>query len=242
MMTLDGLETQSLPLSRVPSLRSGEAHVWMMRLENLPVMETRTPERRVDALRQRRMGQRFVLRLLLGAYLGVPGRDVALSRTDAGKPVLAPSHSDSELAFNLSHAGALLAVAVARGVAIGIDIESRDRHVRTAALARRCFSDAERRRLAELADGDARTEFLRRWSVREAVIKARGGTLAEHLAGVVPSPAEPARLQRLPTGWGDPGAWDIREITGHPAAIGFLAAPGPLTGVRGFRLTLPPGN
>lgn len=242
MMSLDCLAPQSLPLSRVPTLRSGEAHLWTMRLENLPVMERVAPVRRIDALRQRRMGQRFVLRLLLGAYLGVPGRDVVLSRTDAGKPVLAESHADTELAFNLSHAGALLAVAVARGVAIGVDIESRDRRVRTAALARRCFSDAERRRLAELADGDARTEFLRRWSVREAVIKARGGTLAEHLAGVVPSPAEPARLQRLPTGWGDPGGWDVREITGDPAAIGFLAAPGALTAVRGFRLTLPSGS
>ncbi len=242
MTTLERLEPRSLPLTGVPALRSREAHVWTMRLENLPVMERVAPVRRIDALRQRRMGQRFVLRLLLGAYLGVPGRDVVLSRTDAGKPVLAEPHADTELAFNLSHAGALLAVAVARGVAIGVDIESRDRRVRTAALARRCFSDAESRRIVALGDDAARTEFLRRWSVREAVIKAWGGTVAEHLAGVVPSPSDPGRLQRLPPGWGDPGGWDVREITGDAAAIGFLAAPGALTAVRGFRLTMPSGS
>ena len=183
-MKLGTLETRALPLGRVPEPDSGEAHVWISRLKNLPVMEAGTPARRTDRVRQLRMGQRFVLRLLLGAYLGVPGRDVRIERGTHGKPRLAGAAASGALAFNLSHAGDVLAVAIASGIEIGVDIEATDRAVRHAALARRWFGAAEADAVQALPEDRGRLEFLRRWSAREALIKARGEAIAHRIAEV----------------------------------------------------------
>jgi 4'-phosphopantetheinyl transferase len=235
-MAIDRFEPRRLPLSAIPSLRAHEAHVWRMRIANLPMMQDDEPGERPERLRRRRMGQRFVLRLLLGAYLGIPGRDVVLQRGAGGKPALVAALSDAGLAFNVSHAGELFAIAVARRVPVGIDIEPRNRAVRAAALARRWLDPAEAARIDALDPQAARAEFLRRWCLREAVIKARGGTIAEHLRAVASSPTEAARLDRLPDGWGRPGDWDVRELLGDSDAFGFVAAPQPLAAVRGFSL------
>ncbi len=238
-MTLDRFEPRSLPLSSAPALGRGEAHVWFMQIDGLPILDRQPAARRSDALRRRRIGQRFLLRLLLGAYLGVPGRDVELARSAAGKPELNEALRASGLNFNLSHAGALLAIAIAGDTPIGIDIEPSARPLRAAALARRWFSTEEANLVDRCSDEAGRTECLRRWSVREAVIKAQGGTIAEHLAQVRPSIDAPMRLERLPPGWKGPSDWDVREITGVQDILGFVAAPAPLRAVRGFSLALP---
>lgn len=238
-MSLDRLEPRSLPLSTVPALDENEAHVWLMQLRDLPVMSIDPEAARSARVRQQRMSQRFMLRLLLGAYLGVPGKQIALRRTEAGKPELGPAFAASGLNFNLSHAGDLLALAIRRGAPIGIDIESRERGVRAEPMARRWFSSEEHRLIVQLPDRLARTEFLRRWSMREAVIKTYGGRLGRHIADVVPSTDDPCRLQRLPSGWPASSEWALREIRGAPEAVGFLATTGRLDSVRGFRLALP---
>lgn len=238
-MSLDRLEPRSLPLSAVPALDAAEPHVWLMQLRDLPVMSIDRHASRAKRVRQQRMGQRFVLRLLLGAYLGVAGKRVVVERTDTGKPVLGQAFADSGLHFNLSHAGELFAVALRRAGPIGIDIEPRERRVRAAQMARRWFSSDEHRLIDELPERQARTEFLRRWTAREAVIKAHGGRLGRHIADVVPSPRDPDRLLRLPADWPACGEWNLREIRGAPEAIGFLAATGRVDSVRGFRLNLP---
>lgn len=238
------MEPRRLPISSVPELPAGQAHVWVARLAHLPVMEASLPERGRDRLRQLRMGQRFVLRLLLGAYLEMPGRDVRFERAAAGKPALAPDLTASgpgrELRFNLSHAGDWLAVAVARGIDVGIDVERRARAVRWRALARRWFDAEEGIALDALDDESARVDFLRRWSAREALVKARGETLARSIGSLVLSPNDPTQPRRLPAGWPEPSNWDLREISAAPDLIGFMAAPGPLSRVRGLSLSLEP--
>lgn len=238
-MSLDRLDPRSLPLSGIPALDAHEAHVWLMPLHDLPVMSVDPQAGRTTRVRQQRMSQRFMLRLLLGGYLGVPGKRVTLESTAAGKPVLGRAFAGSGLHFNLSHAGELLAVAIRRGGPIGIDIEPRERSVRAEPMARRWFSSEEHRLIAQLPEQRARTEFLRRWSAREAVIKAHGGRLARNLCDVVPAADDPARLQRLPTGWPDCSDWKLHEIRGAQEAIGFVATPARLESVRGFRLMLP---
>lgn len=243
-MKLDSMELRRLPISSVPALPAGQAHVWMARLVHLPVMETAPPASGRDRLRQLRMGQRFVLRLLLGAYLEIPGRDVRLERAATGKPALPAELTAAgpgrDLRFNLSHASDWLAIAVARGVDVGIDIERRQRTVRWRALARRWFDADERTQMEGLDDEAGRVDFLRRWSAREALIKARGETLARCVGSVALSPDDPARPRALPAGWPAPSNWDLREISAAPDLVGFVAAPGPLSRVRGMSLSLEP--
>jgi len=241
MMEISAVESIRMPLRSAPALADGEVHLWHVRLANLPVMEAALPDDVGDRVRQLRMGQKFVLRLLLGAYLEIPGRDVVTVSGENGKPVLAPPLARrSGLAFNLSHAGDRLAIAVARQLPVGVDIEQVARDVRWRKLSARWFSRAEADWLAALAPGAAKREFLRLWTVREAMIKAMGATIAGHISSVTPAPGNPARILSLPKGWPDAGTWTLHEHDGTTGLCGWLAVPGPVGSIRTFEL-VPPG-
>lgn len=86
-----------------------------------------------------------------------------------GKPYLdAFSHS-----FNLSHSEDLIALIVSDNKAdVGIDIQVvRDRYS-TEKIAERAFSESERAWMSDKEDG-----FFRLWSMKEALIKAHGGSI-----------------------------------------------------------------
>jgi len=201
----------------------------------LPVPPSEALDRRA-ALVQRRLRQQFVLRLLLGACLGIPGRDVALRRTDSGKPELAAAHAASRLHFNISHAGDQLAIALCRGAAVGVDIESTARALRVGPLARRWFAPVEAERIAGLSHEDARREFLERWTTREAVIKAMGATIAGHLADVIPADDDPLVLARLPADWPAPSRWTLLAPDAPAGLVTRLAVPAPIESVQSFEL------
>lgn len=240
MMEISAVQSIRMPLRSAPALAEGEVHLWHVRLENLPVMESALPVDVGDRVRQLRMGQKFVLRLLLGAYLEIPGRDVVTVSGENGKPVLAPPLARSGIAFNLSHAGDRLAIAVARNLPVGVDIEQPGRDLRWRKLSERWFSRAEAEWLTTLAQGAAKREFLRLWTVREAIIKAMGATIAGHISSVTPKPDNPARILSLPNGWPDATTWTLHEHDPRIGLIGWLAVPGPVASIRTFELG-PPG-
>ncbi|MFU8878697.1 MAG: 4'-phosphopantetheinyl transferase family protein, partial [Wenzhouxiangellaceae bacterium] len=137
-----GLQRVSLPLREAPRLEAGQVHVWLARPTGLPMpgvvpagefgddstdRATRgaagypvgnEEENRATRVRRERIAQKFLLRLLLGAYLDCPGRDVRLVRGRHGKPELAEELAGRDLHFNLSHAGGWLAIAVARRIEV----------------------------------------------------------------------------------------------------------------------------
>lgn len=236
MMELSSVESIRLPLRSAPELAEGQVHLWHLRLENLPVMETPPPADVGDRVRQLRMGQKFLLRLLLGAYLEIPGRDVVTVTGSNGKPALAPPLARSGLAFNLSHAGDRLAIAVARNLQVGVDIEQPGRDVRWRKLSERWFSRAEAEWLAALEQGAASREFLRLWTVREAMIKAMGATIAGHISSVTPEPGNPGRILSLPDGWPAAATWTLHEHETASGLCGWLAVPGPVASIRTFEL------
>ena len=246
-MEIPAMERIDMPLRAIPPLAEGEVHLWHARLRNLPVMEAESGEAgeenhgisRSDRIRQLRMGQKFVFRLLLGAYLEIPGRDVVTVRGPAGKPLLAPPLARSGITFNLSHAGDRLAIAVARQMPVGIDVENPDREVRWQKLARRWFSRNEAEWLETLEAQAARAEFLRLWTVREAMIKAMGATIAGHISQVLPRPGAPGRIDSLPADWPEAKSWTLHELDRETGLQGWLAVPGPLTSIRTFELGMP---
>jgi len=231
-----------MPLRSVPPIDASEVHLWLVRLRNLPVMEAALPEDAGDRVRHLRMGQKFVLRLLLGAYLGIPGRDVVTVAGENGKPVLAPPLARSGLAFNISHAFDRLAIAVVKHFPVGVDIEQLERNVRWRKLSTRWFSRGEAEWLAKLAPETARHEFLRLWTVREAMIKAMGATIAGHVSQVTPQPGTPARIRALPEGWPQADSWTLHELNRESGLHGWLAVPGPVGAIRTFELVMPKSN
>jgi 4'-phosphopantetheinyl transferase len=100
--------------------------------------------------------------------------------TKGGKPAIAGEPA-SPLEFNLSHTHGLVACAVARGTAVGVDVESIARVVSDRDIANRFFSPVE---CADLDAGlaDAYSErFIELWTLKESYLKGIGTGLSHPL-------------------------------------------------------------
>lgn len=183
-------------------------------------------ERR-SALRQAADRARFtaataVVKLAAGRRLGIPAGRVRIDRqcADCGRPHGRPRLPGLGLSVSISHSGDRVAVALASGPPVGVDVE-RVVPVDVAALAGQVLAAPE-----QAADP---AELLRYWTRKEAVVKATGDGLRTPLSGVVVAPpGQPARLDSYA---GRPGLHailhDLAPGYGYLAALAVLA-PGPL--------------
>jgi 4'-phosphopantetheinyl transferase len=120
-----------------------------------------------DADRRRSIVGRAVLRHLLSRHFGVKPQALRFELRENGKPFL----PQSEIHFNVSHSGEIVAIALAANE-VGVDIEAKRRIPEIAAIAGRFFSKDEAERVR--AATDATAEFFRIWTMKEAVVKAVG--------------------------------------------------------------------
>jgi 4'-phosphopantetheinyl transferase len=137
---------------------------------------------RLAGLQKRFIAGRGYLRYLLSLYLGIRPAAVTLSYTAAGKPLL-KGHA---LEFNLSHSCDTAVYAFSHKNALGVDVEKLPETVNLQ-LAKRYFSPSEYAQLISLESADLVRAFYRLWTRKEAMIKARGSTLAKHLSKVAVS-------------------------------------------------------
>ncbi|MBY6205225.1 4'-phosphopantetheinyl transferase superfamily protein [Halomonas denitrificans] len=218
------IEHRSLPLGSLPIPDERVVDVWLIRQDRLPLAglgALAATSEGADTRQLERVQQRFLLRLLLGAYLDRPGRDVTIDRESAGKPVLVGEDA-RRLAFSQSHAGAWLAIAVSGGVPVGIDIEPGDRRPRWERLARRYFPAHDADAVcSDPASGGCR-RFLDHWTAREALVKAAGRTLAGNVAGIELGADPGDRPAALPSDW-PTGAWSLRRLETAPGLVGHVA-------------------
>ncbi len=174
---------------------------------------------RLTALRHPRSRQRFLagrvlLRRLLARALDTdPGR-IPLRLATGGKPFVA----DSPLAFNLSHSGPWLALAIAPSGTLGIDIENPRKTRNLLAIARHYFHPDETQHLQNLPDTARHQAFYRYWTLKEAFFKARGTGIAEGLGKVLISPDDPITLTADPD-LGDDKDWQLYYWQ-NPLALG----------------------
>ena len=127
---------------------------------------------------------RGMQREVLSSYLpGTSPRDLRFVSGATGRPALAPPFDASGLVFNLAHTRGLLALAVARGVTLGIDVEVYDKRV-PLEVARRFFSAVESDTLQALPGEAQPRRFLRLWTLKEAYLKAIGTGIAGGLEGM----------------------------------------------------------
>ena len=162
------------------------------------------------------------LRIVLGAVLGTPPVDVAL--TDGpGKPGLAEG---GQPCFNLSRSAGLALIAVAP-CEVGVDVEhaAGDDVNFGLDLARVACTAAERAQLHRLPRPAWAQALLRGWTVKEAFLKATGLGLAfppdqvevgtDEADGVVPVWAA-----------GNPPRWSARRLQPAPGYVGAVVAEG----------------
>ena len=124
-------------------------------------------ERFADPMARARAGASEWLKACwLPTELGVDRLDYAVGTN--GKPMLVGPLA--EWGFNLSHAGTHAVAVVARGAAVGVDLESRSRKADVVRLAQRVFSESEQ----ALVQNGGRDAFFSLWSQKEALMKALG--------------------------------------------------------------------
>jgi 4'-phosphopantetheinyl transferase len=165
------------------------------------------------------------VRLIVGAHLGAPPREIRWAHGQHGKPELAGSWTGARV--NLSHSGDLSMVAISASRPVGVDIQQLVPGLDTNAMAARYFPPEEARFVATARDVDIRAgRFARLWARKEAVLKASGGRLMQGMRVPVRGSG--------PVHFGDQGPHRVSDVR---APQGFRAAVA-LAGGDGYRLTV----
>ncbi|MBU6533254.1 4'-phosphopantetheinyl transferase family protein [Streptomyces sp. NPDC057245] len=129
--------------------------------------------RRAGAFAPRRAQEftagRALLRWALERGLGSWTRTCRIGRTDQGKPLL---EGHPATGVSISHSSGAVAVAVAVGRAVGVDIQGPVPP--TTGLLERCCSRSQRHELALLPPDRRATALARRWAIHEACAKTTG--------------------------------------------------------------------
>ncbi len=121
--------------------------------------------------RNRYIAARAMLRVLLGADVGVSPETIAFAYGPHGKPILA---SHPAVNFNLAHTRELAILAISRTHQVGVDIECINRTLDYDPLARRYFTAHEYANLQLMPAVDRQRAFLTVWTRKEAIAKALG--------------------------------------------------------------------
>lgn len=142
-----------------------------------------------------------LLRVALSSVAGGTPQGWRFAAAPLGKPYLLDPPRD--LRFSLTHARGMVAVALAEGVDVGVDVEPANRRAESMQLARRFFAPEETA-LLETLEGDARREaFFTLWTLKEAAVKATGEGLSRALDSFTVFLAPPRLVMREARAAGD---------------------------------------
>jgi 4'-phosphopantetheinyl transferase len=233
-----------IPLRQINQPASGEVQVWYLDLGMLGLSLQQalgdTPDNGSYpplTIGQLRFARRFYLKLLLGAYLGIPGKSVSINRSIRGKPVLDQSIHDSDLHFSMAKSGDRLLIGISVGSLVGVDLEPADRRAHFAlGVARRYFSAAEASALENIDPERLDEAFLRAWACKEAVVKASGEGIANQLCRFTVDMDPDQRPEILDFENEDPAKWSLALLQPEPGFIGAVASNNARMTVRAFKL------
>jgi 4'-phosphopantetheinyl transferase len=228
----------SPPLVLTPS--DDEVHVWRASLDQpagyrqwlLPTLSHEERTRAEDFYfvrdRERFIVGRGVLRSILGAYLGIPPRQLLFQYGYYGKPALHSQHNPTPLQFNVSHTEGLGMYAVTRRRAVGIDLERIRPIANLEQLTARRFTRQEHAQLCALPSEQRHQGFFRCWTSKEAYVKARGEGLSLPLDQFVVSvrPDEPLALLASSEGAHETARWTLHEVVVAPDYVATVAVEG----------------
>lgn len=192
-------------IKNLPMLGNDAIHIWGAnvpmfgnRLEDLKAVlcpeEAAKAERfHRDADQASSIVARGALRILLSGYTGLSADELRFQYQETGKPFLVSPVSNRlpeersrqgcpprEIAFNISHSGGWVVLAIGRNRNIGVDVETIRRELDVMAIASRYFT-LEETALIDQAD-DQHAVFFNLWSRKEAYVKAIGSGLFRELS------------------------------------------------------------
>ena len=170
--------------------------------------------------RTRYVTTRAQLRALLGSKLAQAPESLEIATGLHGKPVLA---RHPELRFNVSHTDDLAIVAISETHEVGVDIESLARTVDHDALARKYFSATERHYFSQLPAIQRNAHFLRTWTCKEAIAKARGDGLHAPFAQIEVSVGTDTGPRLLALPGESTGGWTLHDMNAGRGYVATLA-------------------
>ena len=162
----------------------------------------RLPAQRTDFI-----AAHSLLRSLLQQSFGVPGAMWTFGATDLGQPVVLSPAAMRGVRISLSHAKGVVAVAVARGAEIGVDVERTSADVERLHIGERFFAPAEAAHLRRLDDIAALHDFTALWTLKEAYTKAIGKGFAQPFRSFSFVLSEPPRIEFHDPALGDARRW-----------------------------------
>ena len=210
-------------------LPPGDIHLWQASLDAAPAtnavlsdVERARAARLAGRAKARFVRSRELLRRLLAAYGAGAASAIEIGIGAEGKPHL----TAGSVRFSLAHTGGLWLAAFAAEGDVGVDVERTGRHVDHAGIAARIFAPAEVEALGRLAPEDRVAGFFRAWTVREALVKARGEGMFT-LSARVEVEVDPARPVAVRAGGGSPDPWvaEVPVPSGYAAAVAAAVAP-----------------
>lgn len=240
----EDFERRRMPIESLDRPASREVHIWFFRLAELARSLRGALDGHVDTdddapftPGQLRFARRFFLRLLLGAYLGIPGKSVHINRSVRGKPMLDGAAHPDELHFSMAKSRDCVLIGFATGTHLGVDLELSARRAHNPmGVARRYFSAAESDALAALDPTRRNAAFLRTWACKEAIVKASGQGIANELCrfSVETDPARPAAVLACESE--PPERWTLAVLQPDAGYLAAVACPSPNLTVRAYRL------
>ena len=119
---------------------------------------------------------RAALRRILGERMHIPPDEVGIANDPLGKPFVA----DLDFHFNVSHSSGRGLVATCEQP-VGVDIEPVRSMTDAAAVAKRFFTADEQASILRFGEDEISHRFLMCWTLKEALLKARGVGLTASL-------------------------------------------------------------
>jgi len=236
----DSFGPRQLPLRQLEKPQGDSVHLWHLDFDQLsnPLNSEERVQTGELSVFQQRTSRRFYLRLLLGAYLGLPGKDIHITRRIKGRPELEFAQSKGELDFSVARSGGCYLIGISSGASIGVDLEiAARRSGKPLALARRYFSKAETAALSLLEGEELHRAFMHAWACKEAIVKASGLGIANQLCRftVDVNPDSPPSV--LDMQGDDHTAWKLAMAVPAQGAIAAIAVRHQTVRLEGFSLS-----
>lgn len=169
------------------SLGLNEAHIWLVRLNEINAIEleqiisdserSRAARFHFELHKKIFIGSRGILRIILGKYLQINPRRLQFEYGEFGKPYLAGEYG-SKIKFNLSHSNDLAIFAVTRRREVGVDIEHINHSFVDERMVSQCLAPLETAHFQSLPKEKRNVFFFESWTRKEAFLKACGSGLA----------------------------------------------------------------
>jgi len=236
----EAFSARQLPLGALVPPTADEVHLWHLNFNTLtnPLHPGIPAQSDQLSFSQLRAVRRFYLRLLLGSYLNLPGKQIHITRRVKGRPELDPAQSKDKLNFNVARSNDCYLIGISSGAPIGVDLEiAARRSGKPMALARRYFSPGEISRFDTFSGDKLHYAFMYTWACKEAIVKANGKGIANQLCRFsveVDPQCKPKVLDMMDD---EAGAWNLAIAEPANGAIAAVAVRQPGLKLTGFSLS-----